>query len=73
MKLRELLEGYSDEIIKIKKLYRNEFRDYPEKKIQGFMNDSSNDRMISFDIRINVVENLQYLLGNSAKVSDIYL
>ena len=68
MRLRELLEGYSDEIIKIK----NEFRDYPEKKIQGFMNDSSNDRIISFDIRNDIVENLQYLLGNSTKVRCIY-
>ena len=73
MKLRDLLEAYSNEIKRIMKRYRNEFNDYPEKKIQGFMNDSSNILMtISFDIRNDVVENLQYLFGISNKVSDIY-
>ena len=72
MKLRDLLEGYSNEIIKIMKLHRNEFKNYPERKIQGFMNDSSVIRIISFDIHNDIVENLQYLLGISNKVSDLY-
>ena len=72
MKLRDLLEGYSNEIIKIIKLNRNEFKNYPERKIQGFMNDSSVIRIISFDIHNDVVENLPYLLQISTKVRDIY-
>ena len=72
MKLRDLLEVYSYEIKKIMISYNNVFRDYPEKKIQGLMNDDSNGRIVSFDIRSDVVENLQYLLGISTKVRNIY-
>ena len=73
MKLRDLLVGYGNEIKRITKLYRNKFNGNPDKKIQGFMNDSSNvRRIISFDIRNDVVENLQYLLGISTKVRNIY-
>ena len=73
MKLRDLLVGYSNEIKRITQLYGNEFNDNPDKKIQGFMNDSSNvRRIISFDIHNDVVENLPYLLQISTKVRDIY-